>query len=355
MANLANTLAVFPNGVWENIIAFFSSNIGNYAVAIILVTICIKLLLLPIDYFNRRSSVKMTEVQTKLGPKMQEIKKRYPDPNVQNQKIQELYQKEGFNPMGSCLTMLVVMIVSMGVFFTLFASLNNMAQFKITQQYEQLQTAYVQNYVMEEKGLTTEEEFKQLVFADGEIEAYITTISESGDDMIISVANNAVSEKYKEVKESFLWVKNVWIADSASSKAIPDFKTYSSLAKLSFETTEERESAEAVYESVMAELREEQGVNGFFILAILTGLTAFFNQYLLTKKKKKKENYYTKNGQPDPSANSGKAMLIILPIIMVMFTLSYNSIFSLYIIFSQAVGMCTAPVINHLINKSSKN
>lgn len=355
MVNLINTLSVTPpNGVWENIIFGFNSAFGNYALAIILLTVCIKLLMFPIDYFNRRSSSKMQEVQNKLQPKMTEIKKRYSDPNTQNQKIQELYQKEGFNPMGSCLIMLLVMVVSMGVFFTLFASLNNVAAYKITNQYEQLQTAYIQEYVMEEKGIT-KEQFNELELTQEEISGYIIKISslEGEDAAKIIVAQKSVKERYSEVKESFLWIKNVWVADSPTSKAIASFETYASLAKLKLEG-EDLDQAKQEYNAVMSALEKSEGVNGYFILAVLTGLTAFLYQYLLTKKKKQKENFYTKNAQQNPQANQGKAMLIILPIIMVVFTLSYNSIFALYIIISQLVGMATAPLINKFINMSNK-
>lgn len=356
MVNLVNALAVVPpDGLWEKIIFAFNNGFGNYAVAIIFVTLCIKLLLLPVDYFNRRSSVKMTEVQTKLGPKLAEIQRKHPDKMVQNQKTQELYKKEGFNPMGSCLTMLVVMVVSMGVFFTLFASLNNVAAYKITNQYEQLQKAYVQEYVMDEKGIT-EEEFNELELTSEEIGNYIITISESGDvEGIIKVANDSVKEKYAEVKESFLWIKNVWMADSPTQNSIPSFESYAQVAKLQFEEEAQKERAKAEYNAVMGELEKTEGVNGFFILAVLAGVTAFLYQYLLTKKKKAKDqNFYEKNAQQNPQANQGKAMMFILPIIMVVFTLSYNSIFALYIIISQLFGVATAPLINKLISLPKK-
>lgn len=346
MVNLMNVLATAPNGLWEKIIFKANSIIGNYAVAIILITIAIKLLLLPIDYINRKSSVKMSEMQTKIAPKINEIKKKYPDQQVQNQKLQELYKKEGVNPMGSCLVMLLVMVASIGVFITLFSSLNNVAQYKIVNQYEQLQVAYVEDYV-QEKGINVNTLNKE------QISEYIIEISTSGDENVISVANASVKEKYNDVKESFLWIKNVWVADSPSVSAIPSFNEYAKLARLSL-TGEEIENAEAGYNAVMGNLKAGEGVNGYFILALLTGITAFLSQYLLLKNKKKKENFYTKD-QPDPQANSGKVMLIVLPIIMVMFTLSYNSIFSIYIIASQAVSIATAPLVNYLMNRQKKS
>ncbi len=354
MANLMGMLVAFPNGPWENFIQVFENGFGSYALAIIFVTLCIKLLLLPVDYFNRRSSVKMTEVQTTLAPKINAIQKKYPDKMVQNQKLQELYQKEGFNPMGSCLTMLLVLTVSMVVFFTLFASLNNMVQYKIQVQYSELQRAYVQEYVIEE-GITTEDGFAELTISDENMSIYIKAIANSEDVELIENANNAVKARYEEVKESFLWIKNVWIADSLTASAIPDFKTYASLAKLTIADSDAYKSAEQDYNFVMGGLQASEGKNGFFLLAILAGVTAYLYQYLLTKKNKRKENYYTQNNkQPDPQAQSGKTMLIVLPIIMVIFTLSYNSIFALYIIVGQLFGMATAPLINKLLSQPKK-
>lgn len=345
MVNLMNVLAAAPNGLWEKIIFKANSIIGNYAVAIILITIAIKLLLLPIDYINKKSSAKMSEMQTKLAPKIKSIKEKYKDQTTQNQKMQELYKNAGFNPMGSCLTMFLVMVASIGVFITLFASLNNVAQYKIVTQYEQLQVAYVQEYV-EDKGINVNTLNKE------QIGEYIIEISTSGDENIISAANTAVKEKYNNVKDSFLWIKNVWVADSPANSAIPGFKSYSTLAKLNLEG-EALLLAETQYNAVMSNLKTSEGVNGYYILAILTGITAFLSQYLAIQKKKKKENFYTKD-QNDPQASSGKVMLIVLPIIMVVFTLSYNSIFSMYIIASQLVSIAAAPIINHLMNKSEK-
>ena len=356
MANLI-ALAVFPNGVWENIIFAFNSAFKNYALAVIILTIAIKLITLPIDFFNRKSTKKMNDVQEKLAPKMKEIQKKYPDKTIQNQKIGELYQKEGFNPLGSCLTMLVVMVISIGVFFTLFASLNNVAAYKIATQYENLQNAYIQEYVMNKQELD-EAGYKNLNLTSEQIGNYIIEISTTGTDTEKETATIAVREKYEEVKESFLWVKNVWIADSPLKKAIPDFETYYSMAKLKEAnlTAEQKEEIKAQYEAVMSSLEEDAGVNGYFILAILAGVSAFFYQYLITNKKKKKnaQNLHTDPNMPDATQSTGKAMSVILPIIMVYFTLQNNSIFSLYIIVSQLVGMATAPLINHIITKTNK-
>lgn len=351
---IANILAVAPSGLWEKIIFAFNGAVKNYALAIILLTLCIKLLMLPLDYINRRSSAKMAQVQEKLAPKMAEIQKKYPDKNVQNQKLGELYQKEGFNPLGSCLPMLAVMVLTMVVFFTLFSGLNKMAAYKITDQYEQLQMAYITNYALNEKSLSQEE-------IDGlnstEIEGYILEISQSGNETTISIANSAVEEKYKQVQESFLWIKNVWIPDSPLAKAIPSFDSYAKTAGLNLDG-EQKEKAKLAYDAVMGNLESTQGVNGYFLLAILAGVSTFLSQYLMTKKKNKKDNFYAQQAQNSETAKtqatSNKAMMIIMPIVMLIFTLSYNSIFAIYIVTSQLFSTATAPLINKLLEIQNK-
>ena len=78
--------------------------IPNFGVGIILVTFLLKLVLYPISKKGMDSTAKMGA----LGPKMEEIKAKYPDnPQKQNELMAEMYKKEKINPMGGCLPMLI--------------------------------------------------------------------------------------------------------------------------------------------------------------------------------------------------------------------------------------------------------
>ncbi len=86
------------------------SVVGNYGVAIILLTVAIRVLLFPLMH---TSTVSMRRMQ-KLQPKVKEIqakyKKKKSDPQARakmNQEMMALYKIEGVNPMGGCLPMLV--------------------------------------------------------------------------------------------------------------------------------------------------------------------------------------------------------------------------------------------------------
>ncbi len=82
---------------------------GSYIVGICLFAIIVELLMSPFAIKQQKNSIK----QASLRPKEMAIRKKYAGRNDQatqqkiNQEIQELYQKEGFNPMGGCLPLLL--------------------------------------------------------------------------------------------------------------------------------------------------------------------------------------------------------------------------------------------------------
>ncbi len=87
--------------------------IGNYGFSLIVLTTVIKLVMYPSYRAQTMSSMAMQSMQ----PKIREIQNRYAnDKEMMNQKMQELYQKEGINPAAGCLPMIVQMFVIMGLF-----------------------------------------------------------------------------------------------------------------------------------------------------------------------------------------------------------------------------------------------
>ncbi len=99
------------------ILETFYKLIPNYGVAIILLTILIKLLLFPITHKSYESTGKMQSIQ----PKVKEIQTTYKnDPNKMNKEMADLYKKEGVNPMGGCLPLMA----QMPIFIALYGLLN---------------------------------------------------------------------------------------------------------------------------------------------------------------------------------------------------------------------------------------
>ena len=93
--------------------------VGNWGVAIILLTVLIKAAFFKLSAASYRSMANMRRVQ----PKMVAIREQYAeDKQKQSQAMMELYKKEKINPMGGCLPILVQMPVFIGLYWMLMES-----------------------------------------------------------------------------------------------------------------------------------------------------------------------------------------------------------------------------------------
>jgi YidC/Oxa1 family membrane protein insertase len=229
-------------GLWASFVGFLSSILeslngitgaipapfGGYGLAIILFTLLMRLILLPLDWKSRKANQKMQEVQ----PLISELQKKYKnDPEKLNKKTMELYQKHQINPLGGCLPMLL----QMPLFFALFAALRSISDAKV--------------------------ETMKLLLEKGE-----------GIESVIS---------------PFLWIKNIWVADSPLINIAG--------GKI------------ALF---------GQNFNGLFLLALLAGISSY---------------YQMKLSQPKDGGNQQmKGFSIIMPLMSVWFCLSYTASFAIY-------------------------
>ena len=114
-------------GVVTNFFAFFAQILlrvmrwfhgfaGNWGVAIILLTVSVKLLLYPLTLKSMKS---MNEMR-KLQPEIEKLKERFgADKEKLNLAVMQLYQQHKVNPLGGCLPM----VLQMPIWFALYASL----------------------------------------------------------------------------------------------------------------------------------------------------------------------------------------------------------------------------------------
>ena len=92
------------------------SGVGNWGIAIILLTLIIKLLFFRLSASSYRSMAKMR----KAAPEMMRIKEQYKDDRQkQSQEMMKLYQKEKINPIGGCLPMLIQAPVFIALYYVL--------------------------------------------------------------------------------------------------------------------------------------------------------------------------------------------------------------------------------------------
>ena len=87
--------------------------IGSYGIAVLVLTVIIKLALYPVY----AKQIKATMNMSKMQPKINEIQQKYAkDKQLMNEKMAELYKEEGGSMYGGCLPMIVQMLVIMGLF-----------------------------------------------------------------------------------------------------------------------------------------------------------------------------------------------------------------------------------------------
>lgn len=320
----------FLNSLLLTLIKAMHGFINNYALTIILFTLVIKLVVMPLNLKSRRSTMRMTSVQ----PKMQALQEKYKDDQEKlNQKIQELYRKEGISPLGGCLPM----IISMVILFAMFYALRTFAN-------EQLVTQFLTFY--------------------------------HNPDMDPST-----------LTDSFFWIRNLWMPDSPFATYLPDI---TSLKLVDFSVWNEvsarlaaagtipqalnfadqaamqtyiqdvvtpfmASAAYAPYVAPVAGLGNlnilglihfsiYQEGNGWFILPVLSVITQIFMQKLTMK------------NQPMPAEQAGtqKTMLWVMTLMSIYFCAIYNSAFALYWVVSNVYAIVEQIAFNKYFEQQDR-
>lgn len=397
-----------PTGLWPTIMNWIESSVVNYGWVIILFTLLIKACLSPMDLLIKFSTKKTTLVQQKLAPQIARINKRCGDDKQQAQmQTQALYKKEGFNVFGSCIITLVNLVVTMVVFFTLFASLREMSAYKAINQYAKMEEAYVSviqsheqqikdetitilkdkidydSFKTELEGDGTEENKGYLYYIFSEqisdeqktaLENTVAYVNSSGENVnmfiALSEAMNQASTEFKkeatdsaskawnEVKDSWLWIENIWVADSYKSP----LPTYSDLKNMASNSKNKEYKAyvdnidQNLYNTVTSSVHSKNDRwNGYFILAVLSAGLTFLSQWLtefMQKSKNKKVNELV--AQSNQQGGAMKFMKIFLPLMMVVFVLTSSASFGLYIVSSSLISMLISALTSLIVNACYK-
>ena len=413
MAFINSALVILnqPTGFWESILNAFKGATGTYILAVILLAVIVRLLFSLVDIINKRLTAKNSAIQTKMNPELEAVKKKYSnDPKMLQQKQSEIYKKYQFNMMGSCLPMLIVMILQFTVFLTLWNSLQAVSNFNIANQYQEMKNIYAsvlainemddsgdlnnveywydQDYTKlsikivdgEEKSLEVicakEEgpyrkvtaEYKKL--SNEEIYRLATTYGgleepqeETPEDEVTTkevtltefqtaikdLAEEMVKDYYLETQEGFLWIKNIYKAESPANPmfTVDEVKGY--LSK--YYTTEEAQEEQAndyegkLFPAVVAQIDQSNVHNGYYILTIITVLTSVLSLWL--------SNFLMRNKNA-PAQKQPWLMYVIMPLIMGIFTFMYTSLFAIYIIVGQLMMLLLTPLTTLVVKKWNK-
>ncbi len=107
--------------VFQSVLVFFHNHVGiSWGFSIVLLTICVRAVLVPLTFRQIKSMVRMQA----LAPQMKEIQAKYKqDKERQSQEMMKFYRENNVNPLGSCLPLVLQLPVFISLYYMLRQSL----------------------------------------------------------------------------------------------------------------------------------------------------------------------------------------------------------------------------------------
>ena len=349
-----------------NIVAALYNFVGNYGWTVVLFTVILKVITLPLDFWQRVSTKKNAIKMQQMQPMMEKIDKAY-GANVKGaqQEKQKLMKKFGYSMFSSCLPTLVTLVV----FIIMFSGLTSYSSHANVKEYNDLVEAYHYNVVIEaqEEGLVVSDALKAVI-ADGVFEkgdwseqaeeAYIAEILPQMKELantdqqkylrITEGTKVPVAEFAKQNRESFLWIKNIWRADTWQS-VMPDYDEFTNggMGTAGIDGADEAEY-NIIYDAVTTHAGGYAGGawNGLLILPALAIALSLLSMKL------------TQGANPmasDPqSQKTSKMMMLMMPLMMSFFILLYTAALGVYIVSNSILAIFTTLLITPIVNKMIK-
>ena len=105
--------------------------VGIIGVGIILFTLVLKAITLPFDIYQRVKMRKQTLIMREMQPELEKLQKQYAnDKSMYQQKMMELYKKNGYSMLGACLPMIISLVILI-VAFSAFRTYSNYANLEM--------------------------------------------------------------------------------------------------------------------------------------------------------------------------------------------------------------------------------
>ncbi|HIQ66766.1 MAG TPA: membrane protein insertase YidC [Candidatus Coproplasma stercoravium] len=369
-----------------DIIKWLIEGVGITAVGIIIFTLVLKTIVMPLDVFSKFKTKKQSLIMERMRPQMEKLQKQYAnDKNMYNQKVMELYKKNGYSMLGICLPT----IVSLVIFMVVFSQFSTYSQYANLELYRGMVDAYngvAANYVYDDSDSGSDGFLIESTDSDGEVvyrvdfdrfetyynahmtaeiddsyEDYIAGYDSDGDgqltenDMFRAVKNymagfarQAAADYYHAEKQGFIWVGNIWYPDSMLNREVPSFDNFvSSLSRAS-----NLSNYEESYNEVTAYLTaEKEAYNGYFVLIVLAIGMMFLSQFVTMRMQKGMNELGTVDGS---GKRTNKWLLILMPIIYGIFSFFYSAAFSIYMVVNTTYSFLTTIIVNKALDRKFK-
>jgi len=110
-------IAKIVSQVIQTLYHFLSgAGLPNYGLAIVLMTVIIKIILYPLT----KKQIESTRAMMAIQPKMKELQEKYKNDKVRlNQELAKLYKDNNMNPLAGCLPLLIQMPILFGIYYAI--------------------------------------------------------------------------------------------------------------------------------------------------------------------------------------------------------------------------------------------
>lgn len=359
-------------GVMGKLVKWMHGWVGNYGWTVVVFTVFLKLITSPLDVWQRVASRKMTIKNQQMQPLLAEIDKRY-GANTQraNDEKRKVYGKAGYSMLSSCLPM----IISMVIFFVMFAGLRDYSTYSSVTNFQALSDTYYKSYysaVQQQGGemwTFLEGEHNDLLESSEEtneykkqINAYIVGIDRLEKQYgaaqcaaFRTAALEEVKEYYVNHHESWLWIQNVWQPDTWAT-LMPAYNDssngFGAVVDMSEFGVDNGVSHYEMIRSAVLETgkRGDEGKwNGLMILPILSIGLSFLSMFISQQMDKKTRKGETQQDAQQKATNT--TMMIMMPLMMAFFGFMYTGAFAIYMVANYTLSILTTVALRLPIEK----
>lgn len=282
--------------------------IGAFGVTVILFTVILKLIVSPLDLWQKHLTRKNAKIMKRMKPEMEKLEKMYAGNKEQLMlKQRELNKKYKYSPMKACLPSIITLVI----FFVVFSGFRSAVSYHNFVVYENVATAYQA--------------------AEAEVKEAGGTVAE-----MKAAGEAAAIEAYKP--EQFLLTKNIFMPDTWEDP-VPSAGSFmgTGWGKLGISGIDATD-----YEKYMGAVIEKYNGsgdwNGYLMLPIIALLLNIGATLLMKPADQPQVAGQTEQDKKSQQA-SMKMMQFVMPVMMLVFALFYSAAFTLYMVVNSFITL----------------
>ncbi len=353
---MSYSLLAAVNAIWKPIISlldWMNSGIGNFGWTVVVFSIMLRLLILPLDIWQKLIMRKQKAKMDAIRPQLEKLQKQYANrPDILRQKQYEL-QKGSMNIFTSCLPMIFTLVIFGLVFQGFREYIVNYNQTIVSNLYNDV---YLQFFKDNAEAISQK---CNIQFMNGNdfIEGFVPSYDYIRQAGLIEKLNETLVTGYKP--ENWLWVKNVFMSDTWAN-VIPSFSNFTSTGFGGIGATLP-EMAGVSYDQIMTPIINNYNKtnfwnmsrwNGYFILPILSIATSFLSTTL--QQKMQPVQMTGDEAQQKQQRIMNKTMTYLMPVVLGIFAIMYSAAFAIYYFVSNFMTMITSISFNLIIKNLDK-